>query len=158
MNSPATQFAQDLVAALREISTGNGYQTSLGDSVFRGFYAHVLDKGQTVDGNPITFPAIVVHPGVEEITSVHGMFEKAMVRYTVPLVIAAELTIDETAYDVLQACAYDVRRAVMRNVETIAKSNQRDSLEVGAVEPDISRDSRYALAAMTVALTNVEHY
>jgi hypothetical protein len=104
------------------------------------------------------FPAIVIHPGVEEVSSVHGTGEKAIVVFTVPMVMAVELSTDASGYEQLQACAYDVRKALMVNREALAQLGQRDSLEVGAVEPDISRDSRFALAAMTVSISFVETY
>lgn len=137
---------------LETILPGNGYQTSLGQSVHRGFYVHVIKAQST------PFPAIAMHPGLEVVQSVHGSGRKAIIQYTVPMVIAVELTLDEMAYDQIEACSFDVRRAVMLNRDTLTQFGQSDSLELGGAEPDLSRDSRFALAAMTIGISLVETY
>lgn len=156
MTTVATQFVLDLKTALESITIANGYNTDMGNNVRRGFFAHVLRASDSV------FPALVIHPGVEEMGSMKygydGATSKAMITYVVPLVVAVEMTVDDSAYDVLQACGYDIRKAIMRNAEVLTRENQPDSLDVGAFEPDVSRDSRFALAAMTVGVSFTETY
>jgi hypothetical protein len=153
-NTPvvATRFTRILMNTLESIRVDNGYQTDLGLSVHRGFYVHVIKARQAA------FPAVALHPGIEAIQSVHGTGRKAIMQYTVPLVIATELSLDEVAYDQLEACSYDIRRAVMLNREALSQLGQTDSLELGGAEPDLSRDSRFALAAMTIGISLVETY
>lgn len=153
MTTPVTtQFVQALFSTLQGITVANGFNTDLGTSVHRGFFAHVLKARDTV------FPALAVHPGIELISSVHGSGNKAIMEYTVPMVIAVELSLNEVAYDQLEACSNDIRRAVMLNRDALAQLGQNDSFELGGAEPDLSRDSRHALAAMTIGISLVETY
>lgn len=148
----STQFAKAVETALKGIKKADGYHTNLGLSVHRGFWAHVVRAKDTV------FPAVVIHPGVEMPGSVHGSGKKAMIRIDVPLVVAVGITYDATAYDELSACTADIRRALIGSRETLSQLGQGDTFDVGGTEPDLSTDSKYALAALAVGISIVETY
>jgi len=152
MKAQSTQFAEQIKSVLQGVTVANGYLTDIGLSVHRGFWAHVLDARST------TYPAAVIHPGSETPESLHGSGGKALVRIEVPIVVAVELTVDEASYDVLQACMADVRKALIGARDSMARLGQANSVEVGPAVPDLSPDSRFALAAMTVAMSIVETY
>jgi hypothetical protein len=148
----SAQFARSLETVLQGIRQDAGYLTDLGLSVHRGFFAHVI-KGR--DG---IFPAVIIHPGPEVVSSVHGSGGKAIVSIQAPLVIAVEASLGPDAYEQVQACTFDVRRALMRARDDIAQLGQRDSFEIDSTEHEISRDSRFVLAAMAVGISIVETY
>jgi len=152
MKAQSTMFAERVQTALQEIRVSNGYLTDLGLSVHRGFWAHVLDSRST------DYPAVVIHPGSESPQDVHASGGKALVRVEMPIVIAVETSMDSSAYDTLLACMADVRKALMMSRNSFASLGQANSVEVGSAVPDLSPDSRFALAALTMTMSIVETY
>lgn len=152
MKAKSTEFAEGIKAALQGIQISNGYLTDLGLSVHRGFWAHVLDARHTA------YPAVVIHPGSESPPNVHAAGKRAVLQVEAPLVIAVELSRGENAYDALQACTADVRKALMRARESFFPLGQANTLGIGEAIPNLSTDSRFALVAITVEMSIVETY
>lgn len=153
MSKPAaTQFAESLETVLKRITQANGYHTDLGQSVHRGFWAHVIKARDAV------FPAVVIHPGSEQVERTQGGGKSAIVNFNVPLVIAVGITYDAKAYEQLQACAADLRLALYSAREEIAPVAWGDTFKVGDVVPDLSPDSKFALASLAVGISIVETY
>jgi hypothetical protein len=152
MKAKSTLLADGIKAALQGIRIDAGYLTDLGLSVRRGFYAHILKDSKTV------FPAVVIHPGSETPQEFDRGGTKGRVRIEVPIVIAVELSLDEEAYDTLQAAMADVRRALLRARDQLGQLGQGGSLEVTEAIPNLSDNSKFALGAMTAVMNIVETY
>ena len=84
--------------------------------------------------------------------------KSAIVNFNVPLVIAVGITYDAKAYEQLQACAADLRLALYSAREEIAPVAWGDTFKVGDVVPDLSPDSKFALASLAVGISIVETY
>lgn len=152
MKPVATVFVEAVEATLAGISVANGFETDAGENVRRGFFAQVLNANDAV------FPALVLHPPTEALESVHGTGKKAILQVTVPIVVGVKAEPGTDSFDELQKCIFDVRRALMRNRDALSQLGQADSLEVSGAEPDVSRDLRLIMAAMTASLSIVETY
>ena len=152
MSSPTVEVMRELTEILREILIADGYFTDLGKSVHRGFYAHVLkDRGTQ-------YPAVVVHPPIEDPIRVRGGGKGAQIEITVPVVVAAEVGSDEFAYEQLSDCAADTRKAIFSNRQRLTEITNDEALTVGLAEPEMSVDSRFVLTAFTVSVTFSESY
>ena len=153
MTTPVTtQFVDALEAALKTITKANGFHTDLGFSVRRGFFGHILSARGAV------FPAIVIHPSSETLGRLDGGRKKGIIELQVPLVIAVQASFDAQSYDELQACTTDVRRALIAAADELAQLGRDDTFSVGTAIPDLSQDSKFALAAFSVGISIVETY
>ena len=151
MKAESTEIAEQIQIALQAVSPGNGYLTELGASVHRGFYSHVFADDDTV------FPAAVIHPAVEVPSTVRADIE-AVIASEIVLVIGAKLGVGPAGYDQIQACLRDTRRALIRAMPQITAAAGRDEIELGAAEPDLSKDSSLVLYAMAVQIKFNEQY
>lgn len=152
MSKPvATQFAEAIQAALEVVATSGGYYTDLGLSVRRGFWAHVIKAREA------PLPAVVIHPGVAQPEALGSSRQQSKLRLSVPLVVIVEIGTGETAYDQLEACTADVRRALYKS-SALRELCAGGDLEVGPATPDMSPDSRYVLSAIQATITTIESY
>lgn len=151
MKAKSTEVADQIELALKRISIADGYLTDLGDSVHRGFYAHVL----AADGTQ--FPAVVIHPATERPSSLRGERD-GCIESEVPLVMACRLGSGTQAYMEIESVLADTRRALVRGMQGIKAVTGRDEFDIGVADPDISRDSSLVMYAMTVSVKYNEHY
>ncbi|MAC33677.1 MAG: hypothetical protein CME38_08755 [Haliea sp.] len=150
--SEVGQLHDAVETVLRRIQKANGYHTDLGLSVHRGFWAHVVRSREAA------FPAVVIHPGAESIVKVAGSGQAAILMVEVVLMVAVELTLDASAYDELDCCTYDIRRAICTAREEICQVGMEDGLELDEVVTGVSSDSKYALAETAIGVRIVEKY
>ncbi|MEM6483804.1 MAG: hypothetical protein AAF662_02300 [Pseudomonadota bacterium] len=149
----SNQLSALMEQTLKQILPTNGYFTSLGESVHRGFYAHVFDTNRT------KFPAIAIHPPVEDISGTQGGKKvTAAIESQTTLIVAALIEKENNAYDQVKACVRDIRRALFLAREEFKQIASRDELQIGVAEPDLSRDSRVVMYAMTASVKYSETY
>lgn len=150
--SQTVSILKELQSILTDIKKADGWQTELGESVHRGFYTHVLHDSST------RFPAVVIHPPTEDPIAVRGGGKGARILVTIPVIMAARIGSDATAYDELSLAAADTRRAIFSARDRLTQITNDEALTVGVAEPEISADSRFALSAFMVSVEFSEFY
>lgn len=151
MNDPlSTQAAKLLEAALRDIRVSNGFFTDLGQSVYRGFFAHALDTRRITQ-----FPIVAIQPDTETLDGTRESGSK--VTASNRLIIATDANTEPA--DVLRACAADIRRVLATRLsEDLNAIGIHKPPELTDVEFALQGDSQLTVAALQVAFSFFEKY
>jgi hypothetical protein len=150
MSEPiSTSIVKAFETVLAGILKADGYNTDLGLSVHRGFFAHAINARGAV------YPLVAVQPETEIIKEARE--GKNKIESSIRFVVAT----DDMEYpaDICRACVADIRRAFALKIANELKSlGVNLTPELGTAEFALSADSPLTLVALPVSFLFVENY
>lgn len=149
--SQATSIAKAIERCLSFITTDNGYLTDAGENVYRGWYAHALNR------RDLSFPILAIQPDTESTDSASGTGREFKLTESIRIVAIT----DDVEYpsDILRDCLRDVRRAFALNWDneksdiTGVRSPTFSTAEFG-----IDTENHNTLAALPVGIPFTEKH